>query len=283
MMTHTEAPDTTIQANAPMPQAAPTYINPDGSLGENWHTALGDEFAPHGAQLSTFKNVAGLAKSYLHLRSSGPNYPGEASTPEEVNRFRSLARVPEEGTTEAYGIKVPEGIADVEKGMFDRIAKVAHEHHVSGPGLAAVVAEYQKIQNDVISSHEAELAAAERHGEDLLIARWGSDFEPNKSTVRHVLSTLAGSAGIPQDDPYMAGILNNPAVALIALEFSRRTGEDPTRTPSGFGDLRSPRQRAESIMSGSDPTWGRHYTEGNTEEKQAAYQEVMRLLNEAKR
>jgi len=279
----TEAPDTNTYASSPAPQAAPTYINSDGSLGANWHTALGDEFAPHAAQLSTFKNVAGLAKSYLHLRSSGPSYPGEASSPEEVNRFRSLARVPQEGTLDSYGIKVPEGIADVEKGMFDRIAKVAHEHHVSGPGLAAVVAEYQKIQGDVISSHEAEQAAAERHGEDLLIARWGNDFEPNKSTVRHVLSTLAGSAGIAADDPYMAGILNNPAVALIALEFSRRTGEDPTRTPSGFGDLRSPRQRAESIMAGSDPTWGRQYTEGNTEEKQAAYQEVMKLLNEAKR
>jgi len=69
----------------------------------------------------------------------------------------------------------------------------------------------------------------------------------------------------------------------MALEFSRRTGEDPTRTPHGLSELKSPRQRAESIMSGSDATWGRQYTEGNTEEKQAAYQEVMRLLNLAGR
>ena len=95
-----------------------------------------------------------------------------------------------------------------------------------------------------------------------------------------MVSTLAGSAGIPLEDPYLGEILNNPALAMIALEFSRRTGEDPTRAPQGMSELRSPRQRAEAIMSGGDPTWGRQYVEGNTEEKQAAYREVMRLLQQ---
>ncbi len=266
----------------PSTLSSPPVISADGSLAANWHAQLGDEFAPHAAQLSTFKSVAGLAKSYLHLRAAGPAYPGAESSAEDVARYRSLARVPQEATPAAYGLEVPEGLAEGERGMFERIARVAHEHHVSGPGLAAVVAEYQRIQGEVLGAHEAEHAAGAREAEDYLIGRWGSDFEPNKSTVRHVIGTLAGSAGIPADDPYLGQILNNPALAVMALEFSRMTGEDPTRMPGGAGDLRSPRQRAEGIMSGSDPVWGRQYTEGNTEEKQAAYREVMRLLNLAK-
>lgn len=258
-------------------------ISADGSLGAGWHAQLGDEFAPHAAQLSTFKNVAGLAKSYLHLRANGPVYPGEQSAPEDVARFHALAKVPLEATPKGYGLAVPEGVSDAEKGIYDRIAQVAHQHHVSGPGLAAVVAEYQKVQGEILGEHEGQLAARSRQAEDLLISRWGADFEPNKSTARHVISTLAGSAGIDLDDPYLGEMLDNPALALMALEFSRRTGEDPTRTPQGLSELRSPRQRAEAIMSGSDTTWGRQYTEGNTEEKQAAYQEVMRLLNLAGR
>lgn len=258
-------------------------ISSDGALGAGWHAQLGEDFAPHAAQLSTFKNVAGLAKSYLHLRASGPVYPGEDSAPEDVARFHSLAKVPHEATPKAYGIEVPEHISEVEKGIYDRIAQVAHRHHVSAPGLAAVVSEYQKIQGEIIGEHEGGLANRAREAEDMLISRWGADFEPNKSTARHVISTLAGSAGIELDDPYLGEMLDNPALALMALEFSRRTGEDPTRTPQGLSELRSPRQRAESIMSGSDPTWGHHYTQGNTEEKQAAYQEVMRLLNAAGR
>ncbi|MBX3740246.1 MAG: hypothetical protein KF712_04600 [Akkermansiaceae bacterium] len=261
----------------------PSAISPDGSLSAGWHSQLGEEFAPHAAQLGTFKNVAGLAKSYLHLRANGPVYPGEQSAPEDIARFHSLAKVPAEATPKAYGISVPEHISDTEKGIYDRIARIAHQHHVSGPGLAAVVGEYQKIQGEIIGGHEEQMAARAREAEDLLISRWGADFEPNKSTARHVISTLAGSAGIDLDDPYLGEMFDNPALALMALEFSRRTGEDPTRTPHGLSELKSPRQRAESIMSGSDPTWGRQYTEGNTEEKQAAYQEVMRLLNLAGR
>lgn len=45
--------------------------------------------------------------------------------------------------------------------------------------------------------------------------------------------------------------------------------------------MKTNRQLAEDIMAGRDPKWGRFYTEGNTQEKQAAYQEVMRLLNDA--
>ena len=69
------APAATPAAPAAAP-SAPVHFNPDGTLGENWFTALGDEFAPSADALKPFKDVKSLAKSYLHFRKSGPAYPG---------------------------------------------------------------------------------------------------------------------------------------------------------------------------------------------------------------
>jgi len=66
------------------------------------------------------------------------------------------------------------------------------------------------------------------------------------------------------------------------VEFAKHTQEDRTRLPAGFGDIRSPQQKANAIMDGSDPVWGKKYTQGTAEEAQAAYNEVARLLAEAK-
>ena len=114
---------------------APVHFNPDGSFGEKWREALGDEFRPHDEALGAFKDVKGLAKSYLHFRSTGPAYPGEASQPEDVQRFRSIAQVPGEGTAAAYGITLPDDASEADRSAVERIAKLAHDNHLSGPGF----------------------------------------------------------------------------------------------------------------------------------------------------
>lgn len=260
----------------------PTAFNPDGTFSENWTLSLGDEFAPHAQSLKDFKDVKGLAKSYLHFRGTGPAYPTHQTAPEDIARFHSLAKVPTEGTATAYGLQIPEGIAPEEKGMYDRIAAVAHKAHAPAPVVAAIVAEYQAIQSQVIAAEQERVATEQQAAQDQLVAKWGSKFEENASIARHLIQTMSSSAGIPVDDPSLAGLLNNPAFAQIAVEFAKHTSEDRTRLPAGFGDIRSPQQKANSIMDGSDPVWGKKYTAGTTEEAQAAYNEVSRLLAEAK-
>ncbi len=263
------------------PAVAPVHFNPDGSFGDGWHAALGDEFSPHAAQLATFKNVGGLAKSYLHMRSTGPAYPGEASTAEDVQRFRSLAQVPGEGTPTAYGITLPEGASDLDKSVMDRVSKVAHDSHLSAPGFKAVVAEYQKIQQEEGQKFADAAAATQKAAQDDLVATWRGNFEANASTVRHLSSTLAAQAGIDPADPQFSDMVNRPAFAKIMLEVAKLTKEDGIRTPAGLGDLRSPQQTADAIMAGTDPVWGAKYV-GNVQEDQvAAYNEVIRLLKMA--
>jgi hypothetical protein len=259
----------------------PASFNPDGSFGENWHSSLGDEFAPHVASLKDFKNVGALAKSYLHFRGQGPAYPGEQSQPEDVSRYHALAKVPAEGTPTAYGFQIPEGAADSDKAMYDRIAAVAHKHHGSAPAVAAIVAEYQAMQTEVLKQEGERIAGEQQAAQDALIAKWGGKFEENKSIARHMLGTLAASAGIPADDPALAAVLGNPALAQIAVEMGKLTSEDRTRLPAGFGDIRSAVQKMDSIRDGSDPVWGKKYNEGTDEEKLAAYNEIVRLHKEA--
>ena len=99
--------------------------------------------------------------------------------------------------------------------------------------------------------------------------------------MRHLATTLASQAGIDPQDATFADMVNNPAFARMMLEVSKLTQEDRITTPTGFGDLRSPQQRADAILNGSDPIWGTKYPEGSHEERMAAYTEVTRLLHSA--
>lgn len=279
----TPADTGTGQDTSQQQKQTPAYFNQDGSFGENWHAGLGDEFAPHAATLGRFKNVGDLAKSYMHLRANGPAYPGEGSTLEDIARFRQLAQVPE--TQEGYAYKpenLPEGLEwsdEKASGFFE----LAHKHHMPAPAVKAIV-DYQ-LEREAARMQEAEAAAAteRKAAEDALVAEWRGDFEANKSTVRHLTETLARSAGVPTDDPAISQLANTPAFAKIMMQVSKLTAEDAIRTPAGFGDLRSPQQRADAIMDGTDPEWGKKYTEGTTEERAAAYQFVTQLIAQAKK
>lgn len=264
-------------------QQAPSAFNPDGTLGDNWHAALGDEFTPHAAQLSTYKDVKGLAKSLLHFRANGPAYPGENSGPEDIARFRSMAGVPGEGSAAAYGLKIPDGADDATKARYEEAAKWAYELHMPAPAFAKFVERWDAKQGAEIAEYQSQIAANEKAAEDQLIGDWKGNFEANKSTVRHWTEKLAGEAGVNPEDPSVSAMLSNPAFAKIMLQVSKLSSEDSIRPPGGMGDLRSPQQQADAIMDGTDPVWGHKYTKGSTQEKQQAYDYVSSLLEKAKR
>jgi hypothetical protein len=278
--TETTAPPAATQTP---PATTASLIRDDGTFAENWHTQLGDEFAPHAAQLATFKDVKGLAKSLIHFRSQGPQYPGEGASHDEISRFHALAKVPAEGTAAAYGLAPLEGGNEADVAVLEKIAAVAHQHHLSGPGFQAVVAEFQKLQADAVADYQAQAEAQRKAAEDSLVAEWKGNTEANKSIVRHWTSKLAEQAGVGGDDPGVPELMNNPAFGRIMLQVAKLTSEDGVRTPAGLGDLRSPQERADAIMNGTDPQWGPKYTGGNHEDRAAAYREVVRLLKDASR
>jgi hypothetical protein len=109
------------------------------------------------------------------------------------------------------------------------------------------------------------------------VAEWRGDYEANLSTARHFTMKLAEQARIsPEGAERLA---NDPDFARMAVAMAKLTREDAVKTPAGPGYLRTPRQRADEIMRGTDQQWGRLYQEGHRE----AIDVVSNLLKEAAR
>lgn len=260
------------------PPPTPTAFNADGTFGENWWTAYGDELAPHAETAQRFKNPGDLLKSYMNLRTTGATYPDDQSTPEQVERFRTLANVP--STPEAYNLPIPEALpAGVEfnKELAGEFAAVAHKHHVPAPALQALMEKQIEVETARATAHAAEQAQAAQAAKDSLIGEWKGDFVKNASTVRHITTRIGEATGIPPED--ISRLSNDPAFARMMLHVASLSREDGISAPAGLGDLRSPADRAAAIMSGKDTQWSEKYANGDVE----AYQLVSRLMQEAKK
>lgn len=261
--------------------APPVHFNPDGSFAEGWTAGLGDEFSPHADALKDFKDVKGLAKSYLHFRKTGPAFPGEASQPEDIARFHALAQVPVEGTPTAYGLTLPEGASDLDKTVLERITAIAQKNHASAPAVRAMVSEYQAIQTEVDKDYQQQIANQEKARQDYLVEKYRGNYEMEMSTFRHHANNVLNEIGVEADDPARAELMKNTIFTEVVLNYAKRSAEDGIRTPHGTGDLRSDAEKATAIMDGSDPAWGKKYKDGTDDEKREAYKVVSRLLGTA--
>lgn len=279
-MSNDAATTETAQAVADTTQtnAAPSFVGADGAFAEKWYEQLPPEFSPHHSQLGTFKDVAGLAKSYIHMRANGPSYPGTNATEEDVARFRQIAQVPEK--PEGYGIAKPESLPEGlewDDNVVNRVLQVAHKHHVPAAALKAIIAEHTAIEGERAAAYKDASAKAQQDAQNELVNEWRGDFEANSSKARHMAGVLANNAGIPEDSPALAQLANNPAFAKLMMQVTKLTGEDGMRAPAGFGDLRSAQQQADEIMAGKDAVWGAKYLEGDI----AAMEHVGKLLQKA--
>ena len=245
------------------PAAAPVHFNPDGTLGENWFTALGDEFAPSADALKPFKDVKSLAKSYLHFRKTGPAYPGPDSTAEDVARYRQLSQVPE--APEGYGLakpaELPAGV-EWDDSAVASIAAVAHQHHVPAAALQAIVAKQLEIEGGRAAAAQVAQATALQEAQTGLMTELQGGYEPAIQKVRHLTDTLAGAAGIT-DVAAVQRFASDPAFVRMMLAVSNRITEDGVRPPPGFNDLRSNQQKLEDIRQGKDKDWSDAYARGD--------------------
>jgi hypothetical protein len=272
-----------LPAVASAKEGAPLLDTPPASspftrdLPEGWSKNLGDAFAEHSPTLDRFKSIDDLAKSFLHFRKTGPAYPDENAAPEDVERFRTLARVPDspDGYALAKPENLPEGI-EWNDSNVKTIAEIAHKHHVPQPALQALLSAHLEQQAAAIAeaqaAQQAEQAAARAEMQRVLGT--GHDFARNAGMINHMVTTLADKAGIDPMDPGLAAIGSNPAALKLFYEVVKLTSEDSIRRPSSLGDLRTAAQRADDIQTGKDPEWSQKYKEGDAE----AVAMVVRLL-----
>jgi hypothetical protein len=273
------APVTPPAPPPPPDPPPPPAIGPDGKLSDNWFLALGDEFAPHAKDLAKHKDLRSLIKELDYFRKNGVEYPGDGAKPEAVERFRRAAGVPD--SPEGYGLTaeamaLPEGM-EFDGELAQAVAQAAHAAHAPPAAVAAMA----KTFNEILAKRTADAIAAEKAArkaaQDALVADWRGDFAANASTVRHLTSKLAETAGLLPDDPQITELANQPAFARMMLQVAKLTSEDRIHSPAGFGDLKSPAQRIVDIQTGKDPVWGEKYTKGTREERLAAYEFVKSL------
>lgn len=277
------SPEAAAAAVAANPSLAPApeipRIGPDGKLSADWYLALGDEFAPHAADLGKHKDIRSIITELDYFRKNGVEYPGEGAPQSAVDRFRKVAGVPE--SPEGYGLtaealKLPDGM-EFDSELADAMSKAAHATHAPPGAVQAMAKTFNEIlakrTQDAMAEHKAQLKAAQ----DNLVAEWRGDFEQNASTVRHITGRLAEASGIDPESPAIQTLANMPEFAKIMLQVSKLTQEDGIRTPSGFGDLRSAEQKIADIKNGKDSTWSEKYNSRNEQDRLAAYEHIKRL------
>jgi len=262
------------------PAAAPTLSR---ELPENWFLAGGDAFAAESETLSRFKSVDDLAKSYIHLRKTGPSYPGQTATPEEIERFRALAQVPP--SPDAYGVQPP---ADLPEGMqwdgetLKSFAEIAHKNHVPAPAFKALIDQFTQLESQKLQAmqqqEEREFQQVQQEIQSILGPNQ-LEYDRNVARINHTVALLADKANIAPDDPSLAAIRGNAAMIRILHQVAKMTAEDPTHAPAGYGDLRSDYDKGMDIINGKDPEWSQKYREND----KTAIERVARLLDSKKR
>jgi len=278
----TPAQPATPPAAPATPPPPPPAINPDGTLGENWFLSLGDEFAPHAADLGKHKHIKSLITELDYFRKNGVEYPADpaAADPRAVDRFRKAAGVPEKPdgyglTPEALNIPAEQFDAD----LANAIAAKAHALHAPPAVVKGIVDEFNTILGKRLGDQQAAAAKAQKEAQDALVAEWKSDFQQNASTVRHLTTKLAESAGV--DPAAVAHLANDPAFARMMLQVSRLTSEDRSVTPPGFGDLRSPAQKIADIQGGRDPQWSPLLNSKNDADRLKVFEHMKTLREQA--
>lgn len=258
-------------------------IGPDGKLADDWFLALGDEFAAHAKDLGKHKDLRSIITELDYFRKNGVEYPVEGAPAASVERFRKIAGVPD--APEGYGLTaeamaLPEGM-EFDSELASAVAAAAHATHAPPATVQAMA----KTFNEILSKRTADALAEQQKqlkaSQDNLVAEWRGDFQQNASTVRHLTGKLAEASGIAPDSPALQQLANTPEFAKMMLHVSKLTQEDGIRTPTGFGDLRSPAQKIDDIKQGKDPLWSPKYNSRLEADKLAAYEQIKRLREQA--
>lgn len=236
-------------------------IGADGKLGENWFLALGDEFSTKAKDLGKHKHIRTILQELDYTRKNGVEYPSDSSTENSVSRWNQIANVPE--SAEGYDLAsyLPKG-DDLDPGFVDKISQAAYKSHAPPQVVAAIAKAYTEYAAIKLEQFEKEIQQNFAQAQDSLIKDWGSDFEVNASKSRYLTGKLAERAMIT-DTTQLEEMLAMPDFHRIMLQVGKEVREDSVTHSSGYGDLRSPQDRIESILNGSDPVWGAKWKAGD--------------------
>lgn len=169
----------------PEPPVAPTsMVGEDGNFVKDWQMHLSDETLHEDKTLQTFKNIEGLAKSYVHVRKQVPldkiAIPNENTTDAEWDNWHTAGGRPP--TAVDYNIAKPDDFPE-EHWNADLALAAQDIFHKIGLNSKQVTALMEfnnaniltalKTQNDGIVANRQEI-------KDGLYKDWGAAYEAKK-------------------------------------------------------------------------------------------------------
>lgn len=160
---------------------------------DDWRASLPEDLKADQS-LATFKNVAGLAKSYVETKrlvgQKGVRVPTDASTPEEIAEYRKALGVPD--SPESYQITRPSVAAN--GGWDDEAEKaflgVAHKAGIPPRAVQEVVTWYGSYLAQQIDAAQREAVALAQE----LRREWGANYDAMIGQATRAVKEYGGDA-----------------------------------------------------------------------------------------
>jgi hypothetical protein len=252
--TQTQTQDTT--ATASWRDSLPETYEGKDAEGKPTHIPL-----KGSKTLEKFKDVAGLARSYVELEQShgrvaqqlkgSLKVPGDKATPEEITAFRKALGVPEKA--EDYAIEIAEGLDRLmPKDFVDGLKPILHKHGIPLNVAKAVLPEVAEVL------HARDVAARQQWRQGLETwktevgdATYQRDTALARRGVEHFDSEEQEAAALLD----ATGLGDHPVFVKMFARIGRSLAEDG-HIDGRVAGLRSGNQIQQRILEiQSDPKW----------------------------
>jgi hypothetical protein len=205
--------------------------------------------------LTKFKDVGGLAKSYVELQSAlgGDKIalPGKDAAPEEWNEvFNKLGR-PE--TVEGYELsdwQPPENVPWHSEEATTAMIEKMHSHGLSKSQAQGILNDYAELQSAQHNAAQEHALQINTETVESLKSKWGAAFPVKMENARKASLALVEKAGL-DENPFemelsdgrkigdLPGVIQ--VIAALGEEYSEDAGPGPgvgrtTSTPDEAGD-----------------------------------------------
>lgn len=221
----------------PAPSGAPAPTGPvidtgSGVSGE-WYGGMSEEYR-NEPTIQSFKNIDGLAKSYLESRKmmgSMIKLPGEDATPDEISKVYNRLGRPE--TADGYELKAPTvtneageeiPIFELDEQATAKARESFHKLNLTPSQVQGVMELYgqQRIADmgDAQGMAEQEQVRMAEESESTLRHEWGDKYDVNLSIARKA----AEKFGIMEDVKEL-GLGNSAQVIKMLHTLSEHIGE----------------------------------------------------------
>jgi hypothetical protein len=241
--------------------AAPSQVNDvaesvEAPVEARFSDSLSEDLRDQKA-LHDFKDVDGLAKSYLHLNSMIGKKIGELSPEELGDVYNKLGR-PEK--SEEYAL--PDKVNDQFKGWY---TESAHKLGLTQDQARGLAESYLELENAQVADHNANIEAQQAEWAESLKTEFGNAFDQRVGAAQKAVEAFGGAELKEAMDS--TGLGNHPAMVkafaqigkemlesgLTQSEASATFGVTPEDAKNKIANLKRDPEFMKAYMSGSHP------------------------------